>query len=97
MNEYALVASVVVGSVEETLVRIARAVSSDERVVGHVVDRAGGREVLVVVVTQTNIFLFETLREQLPRPFPNILFSIFKIQTFNKTCCYYIFEFIISL
>ena len=51
MNEYALVASVVVGSVEETLVRIARAVSSDERVVGHVVDRAGGREVLVVVVT----------------------------------------------
>ena len=51
MNEYALVASVVVGSVEETLVRIARAVSSDERVVGHVVDRAGGREVLVVGVT----------------------------------------------
>ncbi len=51
MNEYSVITSVVSGSVDETLARISRAVSSDERIVGHVVDRSGGQAVIVVVVT----------------------------------------------
>jgi len=50
MNDYSIITSQIVGDVDETLERVRRAIASDERYVGHIVDESAQPAVLLVIV-----------------------------------------------